>query len=72
MDKRKSLIEDTMEEQANVQLAERSDETILQQSIQDGILRQHIYKNTLRIMCCHWYHASHVEVFSWMQLLLLL
>lgn len=71
MDKRKSPIEVTTEEQANVQLAERSDETILQHSVQDGVLRQRIYRNTLSMMCCPWSHASRVEVFSWMQLLLL-
>ena len=49
MDKKKTPIEDTMGEQVNIKLAERSDETILQQSIQDGILQQHIYKNTLGI-----------------------
>lgn len=49
MDKRKSPVEGTMEEQGNIKVAEKSDEPILQQSIQDGLLRQHVYKTTLGV-----------------------
>lgn len=48
--KKKSPMKNAMEKQVNIKLTERSDKTVLQQSIQDGLTRQYIYKNILRIM----------------------